>query len=164
MDRKKHNTGKIPAKPENPFRVPEGYFGDLQVQVMDRIRKEQETTVPGTNAEPTPGAHDQSRHGKGRMISMRPYITLAASISGIALVVYILLQTVIGSRLNEQAIYDLEMLEKTGIIQDDYIIGTTYEEDPGDGYDQWEEDAMRYLSSNEVDLIYLIDSNENQNE
>lgn len=160
MDREKQNTGKIPENPENPFRVPEGYFGQMQSRVMDRIRSEQVRDVPELNPE---SATEEEKRSGGRKISMRPYIALAASISGIALVVYLLLQTVIGSRLNEQAIYDIEMLEKSGIMQDDFILGETYKEETDAAYDEWAEDAMLYLSSNEVDLLYLIDSNENQN-
>jgi len=145
MDRKNDISGKIPPKEENPFRVPDRYFGELYGNVMDRIGTE------------NPQGEEVSVTQK--RISLRPYISLAASITGIALVVYILLQTVVGSRLDEQAAYDIELLENYGIMQDEWMLKESYEQETNQEYSEWEQDAILYLSSNEVDLEYLIDSN-----
>lgn len=92
-------------------------------------------------------------------VSLRPYLTLAASMSGIALIIYILLQTVIGSGLDEYGYYDMAVLDQAGVTYDEAIISETYSMDEESIYSDWDRDAMVYLSSNEVDLLHLLDEN-----
>lgn len=134
MNLKKNIPNMLPPNPENPFRVPEGYFEDVQKRVMERIRPR-------------------------RKIYLQPYIALAASISGVALVVYIVLQSVMGGRAGDDA-YDIAMLDRAGIVRDESILAEAYNvEDEATAYSEWDEEAITYLSSNEVDLLNLLDTN-----
>jgi hypothetical protein len=135
MNPKKNNQNIRPPKPENPFRVPEGYFEDVQNRVMERIRT-------------------------GRKIYLQPYLTLAAAISGVALVVYIVLQSVMGSRAGDDNAYDIATLDRAGVIQDESILAEAYNvEDEATAYSEWDEEAITFLASNEVDLLNLLDNN-----
>jgi len=134
---------KIPTTPENPFKVPAGYFENVQDRVMANIRKEDATV----------------RQLNPQKIYLRPYFALAASISGLALIVYVILQSVLGSQLVESPSYDLAFLDQAGVILDESVIAETYANSEEDAYTDWEEGAMEYLASNEVDLIHLLESN-----
>lgn len=177
MSPKKNITNIIPPKPENPFRVPEGYFDDVQKRVMERIRteaREQEEKsglhVTGTERTfaPAEGEHQQSAETpvrevpRGRKIYLQPYLSLAAAISGVALVVYIVLQSVMGSRVGDDNAYDIATLDRAGVIHDESILAEAYNEtgeDEDAAYSEWDEEAITYLASNEVDLIHLLDNN-----
>lgn len=84
-------------KKDNPFRVPDGYFESLADRTMDAIREaesvggtveaEVEEEVPGTVHMKSPGAIQPSvaaGSGKARIISMKPFFSLAAAILGFA--------------------------------------------------------------------------------
>jgi hypothetical protein len=86
-------------------------------------------------------------------------LALAASISGLALIVYVILQSITGTRTDNNGYYDLVVLDKAGITLDDYFIAETYDLDERDAYAEWEEGAMTFLTSNEFDLLNLLDSN-----
>jgi hypothetical protein len=103
--------------------------------------------------------HHITEQPSAKRVSLRPYLTLAASMSGIALIIYILLQTVVGSRLDEYGLYDMAVLEQAGVSYDEAIIAETYSMDEESTFSDWDRDAMVYLSSNEVDLIHLLDEN-----
>lgn len=135
----------IPQEPENPFRVPEGYFNNLRENVMDKIR-----------AEETP---EIISHKKEK-IHLRPYLSLAATISGLALIIYILLQVIVGNRMEENSLYDMAILERTGITNDEAMVLEAYAYEEESTYSDWDKQAMVYLSSNEVDLMLLLESNE----
>lgn len=94
-----------------------------------------------------------------KRVSLRPYLTLAASMSGIALIIYILLQTVVGSRIDEYGFYDMAVLDQAGVTYDEAIIAETFSMDEESTFSDWDRDAMVYLSSNEVDLLHLLDEN-----
>ncbi|MFC2079953.1 hypothetical protein ACFLRQ_00600 [Bacteroidota bacterium] len=134
---------KIPSNSDNPFRVPPEYFENLQERVMENIRKEENSAVRPIS----------------RKLFLRPYIALAASISGLALIIYVVLQSVIGTHLIENDSYDLALLEKTGIMLDESVVAETFNNSEESAYSDWEEEAMIYLASNEVDLIHLLESN-----
>lgn len=131
----------LPPKPVNPFIVPEGYFDSLSERVMDKIRNEEvETKLPS------------------RIISMRPYLTLAASISGLALIIYVILQSVTGSVIAENNDYDMVTLHEAGITADESVIAESFRNAEEDSYSEWDKETMNYLASNEVDLIHLLES------
>lgn len=84
-------------KKENPFRVPDGYFESLADRTMDAIREaesgdgtveaQDEGELPGTVHMKSPGARQLSAAtvpGKARIISMKPFFSLAAAILGFA--------------------------------------------------------------------------------
>ena len=181
MSPKKNKHKVIPPNPGNPFRVPEGYFDDVQKRVMDRIRSEAQEQVRSGAQEQESSLqlsgmeHDaESKHRSGqsaferpgkraagrRKIYLQPYITLAAAITGVALVVYIVLQSVMGNRAGETNPYDIATLDKAGIIHDEAILAEAYAgEEEATTYSEWDEEAIVYLASNEVDLLELIDAN-----
>lgn len=191
MSPKKNITNIIPPKPENPFRVPEGYFDDVQKRVMERIRteaREQEeksglhvtgterifAPAEGENQQsvktpaPAEGENQQSAKTpvrevpRGKKIYLQPYLSLAAAISGVALVVYIVLQAVTGSWAGDDNAYDIATLDRAGVIHDESILAEAYNEtgeDEDAAYSEWDEEAITYLASNEVDLIHLLDNN-----
>lgn len=174
MNPRKNIHRNIPPDPKNPFRVPEGYFDDVQRRVMERIRDEEEVTeekigvqFPGSEKTAAEAAAEKQQPGefsggevsRRKKIFLQPYITLAAAISGVALVVYIVLQSVIGTWSGDDT-YDIATLDKAGIIQDESVLAETFtgEEDEST-YSEWDEEAIVYLASNEVDLLDLIDTN-----
>src|SRR5210317_2597113 len=87
----------IPPKPEQTFKVPEEYFESVRGKVMERIHAEEKPLQ--------------------KKIYLQPYITLAATIAGVAIVVYIVLQSIMGN--GESNYYDIATLDKAGIIQDE---------------------------------------------
>ena len=138
------NTGSnrqkiIPPKPEQTFRVPEGYFENVREKVLDRIKAEEQS---------------RPRHKK---IYLQPYLSLAAAISGVAIIVYIVLQSVMGS--GDNSYYDIATLDKVGFVQDESLLMENYAlEDEAAEYSEWDEEAITYLASNEVDLLNLLES------
>lgn len=128
---------------ENPFRVPEGYFNNLHERVAERVRAED-------------GALPELPK---RKIYLRPFLALAASISGLALIIYLVLQSIVGNRFQDDTYIDLAMLDQTGIILDELVLAETYSMDEESSLTEWDEDAMTYLASNEVDLLLMLESN-----
>jgi len=177
MNPKKNIPNIIPPKPENPFRVPEGYFDDVQKRVMERIRSEEQEQLEKTGRQvtgtdriipPAEGGNQESEKAphrevpRGRKIYLQPYLTLAAAISGVALVVYIVLQSVTGIGAGDDNTYDIATLDRAGVFQDESILAEAYTETGEDEdavYSEWDEEAITYLASNEVDLIHLLDNN-----
>ena len=143
MALKNNIENTIPPKPENPFKVPAGYFENLQGRVLDNIKKED--SIPNIS--------------NSRKIYLRPYLALAASVSGLALIVYIILQSIIGTQIGDNGFYDLALLDKTGISMDESVVAETFNNEEENPYTDWEEEAMTYLASNEVDLIHLLELN-----
>ncbi|MEX2429330.1 MAG: hypothetical protein WD577_13870 [Bacteroidales bacterium] len=143
----------MPEEPKNPFVVPDGYFNELGDRVMDRINEADRGGERSNQLETT------QKLKPGRRISLRPYLTLAASMAGIALVIYVLLQTIVGNKFDTYSLYDLELLEQTGVTYDEAIISEAYSMDEESPFSEWDENAMVYLSSNEVDLLHLLESN-----
>lgn len=142
MSTKKHISG-FTRKGENPFQVPHGYFEELPGRVMEKIRME-ENDSPGNSL---------------KKVHLRPFISLAAAIAGLALVIYVVLQTIVGNQAYKNEYTDLAVLEETGIILDEYAIAETYALSEEETLTTWEEEAMNYLASNEVDLFHLLESN-----
>jgi hypothetical protein len=127
----------------NPFKEPEGYFDNLHERVMSRIKAD---------------VNDRAiLHKESRKIYLRPYLSLAASISGLALIIYIVFQSIVGNELLEEPYYDLAFLEEVGIISNESIIAESYADDYA-SYMDWEKDAITYLASNEVDLMSLLET------
>ncbi len=94
--------------------------------------------------------------------SVRPHLALAAAILGFALISFTTLQFIIGGNSGSQDYYDLAFMDKAGIIQDELVFQETFaysEEEGEDSYSEWEEDAMIYLASNEVNLDMLLIEN-----
>jgi hypothetical protein len=101
-------------KKENPFRVPDGYFDSLADRTMEAIRKDEvrHETVEAQREEVIPGAvqinalkDDQPAaaptHGKTRIISMKPFLSLAAAILGFAVLAAVTVRLVTGDRFAE---------------------------------------------------------------
>lgn len=149
----KDKNNIIPSRSKQPFRVPDGYFENFEQQLKDRLIPEEmeqssHETIITNNAG---GAKSNSK------ISLRPYVALAASITGIALITYLLLQNISSSMPDDYTEYDIEMLNEAGIINDESIIAESYAEMEEDNYSDWDKDAMTYLASNEVELLILMD-------
>ncbi|HKK61872.1 MAG TPA: hypothetical protein VJ951_04895 [Bacteroidales bacterium] len=145
MKRKQHI---IPPRSEQPFKVPDRYFEDLEKRVMNNIHSEE--------------GKDRSRSTdvlmEKKKVSLRPYITLAAAITGIALVTYIILQTASKSLIGEnQTTYDIETLYDAGIMHDESVLAESYDEMEEDSYSEWDEDAMTYLASNELEILLALE-------
>ena len=153
MNSIKKTSNPIPEEPKNPFVVPGGYFNELGDRVMDRINATEQGSERSDAIETT------HKGLLGRRISLRPYLTLAASMMGIALIIYILLQSIVGNRFDTYGLYDMELLEQAGVTYDEAIISEVYSIDEESPFSEWDENAMVYLSSNEVDLLHLLDSN-----
>lgn len=101
-------------KKENPFRVPDGYFDSLADRTMDAIRKDEvrHETVKAQHEEVLPGAvqinarnEDQPvaapTPGRSRIISMKPFLSLAAAILGFAILAAVTVRLVTGNRSAE---------------------------------------------------------------
>ncbi|MCF8224605.1 MAG: hypothetical protein K9J30_01860 [Bacteroidales bacterium] len=127
-------------KKDNPFVVPEGYFDQFEQRLMDRLQRK---TGP-----------EKQKSGK---VYLRPYLTLAASITGIALVTYLVLQSIPGKLMGENEYYDIELLDNTGIIHDESAMAESYENLNEPVYTNWEKDAMNYLATNDVDILLLLE-------
>jgi len=74
---------------KNPFRVPEGYFESLADRTMAAIKEEEARKGEGSQ----PPAHS-----KGRTVSLRPFIALAAAIIGFAILATVMVRLVNSDR------------------------------------------------------------------
>lgn len=160
MSRKRHTKEPIPREPGNPFSTPDGYFDSLHDRVMERIRNTSSTAEnlsAGEAAGEIPSAKEPRQRQK---IHLRPYLALAASISGVALIVYLLIQVVTGNQPAGSDLYDMAMLEEAGVTLDESLLLEAYGDEDESTFTDWDEAAMVYLSSNEVDLMHLLDENE----
>ena len=96
---------------ENPFRVPEGYFDSLADRTMTAIRESEGTHgAPEDDSagllqgeghrESHSGKHpgEEPSHGKPRIVSMRPFLALAAAILGFALLAAAVVRLVTADR------------------------------------------------------------------
>ena len=143
MSKINRNRFKLPEQAErNPFSLPEDYFSTLSSRVSEKIKGE----------------------GNRPVISLwkrvRPHIALAASIIGFALISMIALQFILGDNVSQQDYYDLSFLDEAGILAESVLQESLdYGEEDENAYTEWEEDAMAYLASNEVDLDLLLYEN-----
>lgn len=131
---KKHNAGK----PEGyPFKVPSGYFDTFDERLKQRMEPQTRTL----------------------WMKARPFVALAAAISGVALVTFTILQFVLGPWAGQTDEFDIALLEEAGAIRNELILMEALEEadqEEDAAFTEWEEEAMNYLASNEVDLESLI--------
>ncbi len=136
-------SNRIPSPGKNPFKVPDGYFDNLHNRVMKGIENQ-----PGTRRVPVI-----------RFVRSHPYYSIAASVAGLVLITYLLLQTVIGPGVSDDTQYDdLALLEDYGVLSDETIFADSYSDTQDDNYTEWEEGAITFLASNEVDIFQLIES------
>ena len=170
----------IAGKEGQPFKVPEGYFESMQASVMEKIRAERRSEdqaseqVPGgldkgssldkdssLDKESSREERSSRRSGAGKRIRLMPYLSLAAAITGFALISFVVVQSILGSRLNDPAYYDLSMLDETGVLNDENAILQSYTdvETQESDYNEWEEDALLYLASNDAAAFEVFESN-----
>ena len=153
MSNKNFDINKLSeSSPTNPFSVPDGYFSNFSSRLEERIKKEEVPIVIGMKNIP-----ERTLWNK-----VRPHLALAAAIIGFAMISFTALQVIIGENRGGQNYYDLSMIDETGIILDESVFNETYaymEEEGEDSYTEWEEDAMIYLASNEVNLDILLSEN-----
>lgn len=149
MTEKDEIRKNIPGTDANPFKVPDRYFEDFESRLVNRIKVEN----------PVDNTEEKESKSKGSKISLKPYLALVASISGIALITFTILQFVIGGRYYSDENYDLALLEESGIIIDEASISEIYNSETLDEDTSWEEEAMNYLASKEVELEYLLAMN-----
>ncbi len=146
MSNNKHNNFKLPDQAEKtPFSLPEDYFSTLSTRVGEKIKREEEK-------EDIPSISLWDR--------VRPHLALAAAIAGFALISVTVLQFLIGDKSGEQDYYDLSLLDEAGILDESVLQESLdYGEENEDAYTEWEEEAMTYLASNDMDLYLLLDEN-----
>ena len=156
MSTKKEIPGSA-HKGKKPFAVPEGYFDELPGRVMERILSEENLSNKRTGK--STDTAGKSTDTTGKKVHLRPFLSFAAAIAGLALVIYVVLQTIIGTQANNTEYTDLALLEESGILLDEYAIAETIALSENENLSTWEEDAMNYLASNEVDLFHLLESN-----
>lgn len=134
---------RIPFAAGNPFRVPEKYFDLLRDDINQKI-----------TAEPL-----RESNQSGRRHLLRPILAVAASLSGLALIISVVVQSLSGNKINDNGYLDLAIFEETGLYLDESLIIETFSMMDDESYTEWEKAAMTYLASNEVDLLSLLESN-----
>jgi hypothetical protein len=137
---------KLPEPAEkNPFSLPEDYFSTLSSRVNEKIKGEGED-------ENTPGISLWKR--------VRPHLALAAVIAGFALISFTALQLILGDKGYQQDYYELSLLDEAGILEE-FVLQESldYGDESEDTYTEWEEEAMTYLASSDVDLDLLLNDN-----
>ncbi len=142
----KGNNFKLPEQAEkNPFSLPEDYFSTLSSRVNQRIKEE-------SAEENTPTISLWKR--------VRPHLALAATITGFALISLTALQLILGDKGNQQDYYELSMLDEAGILEE-FVLQESldYGDESEEAYTDWEEEAMTYLASSDVDLDLLLNEN-----
>ncbi len=147
MNNKNINRNKLADKSSgNPFSVPDNYFSNFSSRLQERIKMEEEIAyIPS----------------KSIWQSVKPHLALAAAILGFALISFTTLQLIFGENQNYDY-YDMALMDKTGITLDELVFQETFaysEIGEEDSYSEWEEDAMIYLASNEVNLDMLLIEN-----
>ncbi len=168
MSRKKHSLKHLAGESKKePFAVPDGYFEELPGRIAARVREEMAAGERGepvrsgaeTKDEPTglPGGDEP----RTVWMRVRPYVSLAAAILGFAMLSYFILQLTGVNREPYSEAYDLAMLEQAGIAEDDLVLMETLEvETDEETFSEWDREAMNYLSSNDVELEFLLAENE----
>lgn len=162
-------------KKENPFRAPDGYFDSLADRTMDAIRKDGFRQGPGETQreEVLPGSvymqlsdTDQPSAlpsaAKPRIISMKPFLSLAAAILGFAILAAVTVRLVTGDRSAEgyepgASLYadlafeelDAYMLENELFVTDPVTEAMT-EEMPEEEISS--EAIIEYLMTEDIDL------------
>lgn len=148
MSNNRHKEFKLPEKAErNPFSLPDDYFSTVSSRVNEKIRKDEKEDL-----------HQTISLWK----RVRPHLALAATIAGFALISLTVLQLILGDRGNQQGLYDLALLDETGIILDESAVQESLiysEEESEESYTEWEQDAMSYLASSDMDLDLLLSQN-----
>ncbi len=147
MSTNKYKDFKLPGNAkENPFSVPEDYFNTFSSSLAKRMKFEEESEI-----RPTVTLWKR----------VRPHLALAAVIAGFALISLTALQLILGEKSNSDSYYNLGFLDEAGILNESTFQETIadIENDDYDSYSEWEEDAMTYLASNEVNLDALLYEN-----
>lgn len=138
----------------NPFSLPENYFSTLSKRIDEKRIREDE------NDESKDISKEVIHPNLSLWNRVRPHLALAATIAGFALISITALQFILGDKRIQQDYYDLSLLDEAGILDESVLqesidFGTEDE----DVYSEWEQDAMAYLASNEVDLNLLLNEN-----
>ena len=136
-----HKDFKLPEQAEkNSFSLPGDYFSTLSSRVSEKIKGE------------------EIRPNISLWKRVRPHIALAAAILGFALISVTALQLILGDNGSQQDYYDLAFLDEAGILEES-VLQESLDYGEEDSYTEWEQDAMAYLASNEVDLDLLLNEN-----
>jgi hypothetical protein len=156
---------------ENPFRVPEGYFDSLADRTMAAIRESEVSNgTPGDDGKgllPDDGQR-QSRSGvqpaevpsqrKPRIISMRPFLSLAAAILGFALLAAAVVRLVTADRSAGdyepgRSLYaDLAFEEVDAYTLENELFTTEPVTDEIPGEEISSETIIEYLMTEDIDL------------
>mgnify|MGYP006292308309 FL=1 len=151
MSRNKKSLDALPGQAKKqPFTVPDGYFASFPDRMAERIREE------------TQKREAETEETKSTWMRVRSYVALAAAILGFALISFTFLQIIGINTSGDEASLDMAMLEEAGITRDDLVLMETLpaETDTEESLTEWEQEAINYLASNEVELEFLLEENE----
>ena len=127
---------------ENPFSVPEGYFGTLSSRIQNRIESEKK----------------DPKRVRSLRYSFRSQIALAASLIGFAILSYAAVKLILSQPTAQADYIDFALLEDMSIDFDESLLMDAYYLDNSDytEEDLWAVEAVEYLASNdlEIDLLY----------
>ena len=127
---------------ENPFSVPEGYFGTLSSRIQSRVESEKKNTKGIRNLR----------------FSLRSQIALAASLIGFAIISYAAVKLILSQPVSQADYIDFALLEDMSIDFDESLLLDAYQLEDSEytEEDMWAEEAVEYLASNEleIDLLY----------
>lgn len=162
MSNKDHSNFKLPDRAEkNPFSAPEGYFSTLSARVKEKIQQEESSSAKALDEPSFAKALDDKEEDFRPAISLwsrvKPHLALAAAIIAFALISVTTLQFLLGDKGDQQDYYDLALLDEAGILDESVLQETLdYGLEEEDALSEWEEDAITYLASNDMDLHLLL--------
>ena len=140
---------------KQPFGVPEGYFESFADRLQERLREEENSTIPVRQG------RDLVR--QRRISGSRFRVAMAAAVMGLALITYAVIKFTNTESGTNGYLPDMAVLEQLEVFDDDHYLYELIEEVEAevDGEmndeDAFATQAIEYLAINDAEMVLLFE-------
>lgn len=144
-DRNKLNLQHESLK-KQPFGVPEGYFESFSDRLQERIREEENSSVPVR-----------------RIFGSRLRVAMAAAVVGLALITYSVVKFTNAGKGTNGYLPDMALLEQLQVFDDDHYLYEFIEEVEAELEGEMNDEeafatqAIEYLAMNDAEMVLLFE-------
>lgn len=147
---------------KQPFGVPEGYFESFADRLQERLREEENSTIP-VRQRRDPVRQRQEPVRQRRISGSRFRVAMAAAVMGLALITYAVIKFTNTESGTNGYLPDMAVLEQLEVFDDDHYLYELIEEVEAevDGEMNDEEafatQAIEYLAMNDAEMVLLFE-------
>ena len=131
---------------KQPFGVPEGYFESFSDRLQERIREEENSSVPVR-----------------KIFGSRFRVAMAAAVVGLALITYSVVKFTNTGKGTNGYLPDMALLEQLQVFDDDHYLYEFIEEVEAELEEEMNDEeafatqAIEYLATNDAEMVLLFE-------